>query len=402
MLNKNSINELDLSSPAFIANPYPSYQILREMEAPYRLPFYGDSENGMWLFSRYDDVNAVLQEVRRTSTNVKTHLSNTVSTPFAQTMMQLDPPDHTRHQKILSKYFMQKNLQPMESRIEKIVDDCLDKNGTGTGMEFMEDFAFQVPTIIIAELLGIPVKDVPLLHKWSLQIANGADYISSSLDQRQQQFQAMQNMQAYFTEWLAETHNHPENTITYDLLEIYKSSDLLSKAELLSMLVLLLMAGHGNVSSTLGNGLLTLLKHTEQKELLTKNPQLIDSAVEEILRYESPLQRPIIRIVTEEMKVGKFTFPPGENLSTLLGSANRDPAQFAHADVFDITRKPNRHLAFGSGIHACLGASLSRMQLRITFLRLFEKRPNIHLASEPLQWRPLTMLRALQSLPVLF
>jgi cytochrome P450 len=269
-------------------------------------------------------------------------------------------------------------------------------------MEFMSDFALPLPVIVIAELLGVPPEDQSTFHAWSNKFITSIDAVRASEDSRKESQQAVASLAGYFADLIRLRREQPRGDLISALIQARDSQDRLSEDELIAMCMLLLIAGHETTVNLLGNGLLTLLNHPEQLFRLKGDPGLLPSAIEEMLRFESPVQRATFRITKEAIEIGGTTIEKNQQISAVIGAANRDPDQFLHAEEFDIARQPNRHLAFGLGIHFCLGAPLARTEARIGFERLLEQFPDLHLASETPRWNPNTFFRGLTILPVVF
>jgi len=283
-------------------------------------------------------------------------------------------------------------------------------------MDFMADFALPLPVIVIAELLGVPPEDRETFRAWSNQIVTGIDAVRASQQNAQKQEEALMALAGYFTHLIQQRRERPREDLISAMIEARDAQDRLSEEELLGMCMLLLIAGHETTVNLLGNGLLTLLHYPDELALLTRAPLLpsksasagkrrpedMISAVEEMLRFESPVQRATFRVTTDAIEIGGKTLEKGQQVSAVIGAANRDPAQFPDSDRFDVTRHPNRHLAFGLGIHFCLGAPLARAEARIGFTRLLEKLPTLRLVNEVPDWGPNTFFRGLRSLPLAF
>jgi pimeloyl-[acyl-carrier protein] synthase len=257
-----------------------------------------------------------------------------------------------------------------------------------------------LPVIVIAELLGVPPEDHHTFHAWSNQMVTGFDAVRRSEEHVKQTQEATLALGQYFADLIRRRRQQPRDDLISALTLARDAQDRLTEDELLAMCMLLLIAGHETTVNLLGNGLLTLLRHPTQLALLKNHPERLLSAVEEMLRFESPVQRATFRFTAETFEIGGRTLDKGQQVSAVLGAANRDPTQFPQPDTFDITRQPNRHLAFGLGIHFCLGAPLARTEARIGFARLLEQLPNLQLVSQTPDWSTNTFFRGLSTLPV--
>ena len=395
-----AIPEIDLTSPEFLADPYPTYSRLRENRMPVYLPLEGPT-GGMWLVTRYDDVAAVLKESR-----ISKEMSRLVPAPppmaLDATMLFKDPPLHSRMRSLANQAFTPKRIKDLEARIEQIADALIDRVRARGGMEFIADFAMPLPIIVIAEMLGVPAEERDTFRTWSNDLITGTDMIRGTDERRRKQREAIMSLMAYFGKLIAERRAEPREDIISALIEAQEEGGRMTEEELLGTCILLLVAGHETTVNLFGNGLLALLRHPDQFSQLKQQPDLLASAVEEMLRFESPVQRGTFRVTAAPVEIGGTTLGPGEQVSAVLGAANRDSDQFPDANKFDISRNPNRHLAFGLGIHFCLGSALARTEARIGFGRLFDRLPGIRLASEAVEWNPNTLIRGLRALPLQF
>jgi len=248
--------------------------------------------------------------------------------------------------------------------------------------------------------MGVPREDLDKIRIWSITLGMGLDSANADTAIIQQQQSAMQEFLSYLTHLIEKRRNQPNNDLISILISAHDNEGKISDHELLSMCFVLLFAGHETVTNLLGNGMLCLLHHPEQFTLLRHHPEYLPSAIEEMLRFESPFQRSTCRITTEDCEIGGKRLGKGEEVCAIIGAANRDPMKFPEPDKFDIQRTPNRHLAFGLGIHICLGLNLARTEATIGFKQILESMPDIQLADEKPSWRPNTFARGLQSLPV--
>jgi cytochrome P450 len=396
----------DLAAPEFAANPYPVYHRLRE-EAPV---FWSESQ-GAWLLTRYDDVldslrnprgfssrgrfSAVLErvpeETRPTFRPLEDH--------FSVGLLGSDPPDHTRLRGLINRAFTPRVVEQLRPRIVAIVAELLDAVEGREEMDAIRDFAYPLPATVIAELLGAPPESRERFKVWSDGILSfqGTGRTTPEVLARAQR--DLLDMRAFLGELLEERRREPKEDLLTRLVEAEAEGDKLSQAELLTTCVTLLTAGHETTTNLIGNGLYTLLRHPEQLERLRQEPELMPAAVEEMLRFESPLQRNPRR-VAEETELRGQRLKRGDFVLQILGAANRDPAQFPDPDRFDITRQPNRHVAFGMGIHFCLGAPLARLEAPIAIGALLERYPNLRLATDHVEWQRHGLLRALKALPI--
>jgi pimeloyl-[acyl-carrier protein] synthase len=383
----------------FIADPYPTYKKLRDSGAPYWQTHSGPG-GGMWLVTRYQDVAMLLKETHTTKSALHLKRPSEI-TPFDHTMLAKDPPEHTRLRSLASLAFTPARCRDLEPRIRQLVDELIDKIAAKDEMDFVSAFAMPLPAIVIAELLGVPPDDRDAFHQWSELIIRGTDELRTEADAKKGEKAGMALI-IYFAKLIARRRQQPQDDLISALVLARDAQDRLTENELLALCMGLLVAGHTTTANLLANGLWTLLRHPEQLNLLKKNPDLLPTAIEEMLRYESPVQRATFRLSKEPMEIGGTQIPEGQQVSLILGAANRDPEVFSDPDTFDVTRQPNRHLAFGHGIHFCFGAPLGRAEARIGFSRLLERLPNLQLATDTPQWGATTFFRGLDRLPVVF
>ncbi len=396
---RTALEGVDLTSLGFVANPYPTYQKLRESGAPYWQKHTGPG-GGMWLLTRYQDVSLLLKEAHTTKNAIALKRPHEI-TPFDYAMLAQDPPAHTRLRNLASLAFTPARVRDLEARIEQIVDELLDRVQPNGSMEFISAFANPLPAIVIAELLGVPAEDHEAFHAWSDQAVKSFDELPDKTDARKA-YEAWLALSRYFSQLIKLRRQEPKDDLVSALVLARDEQDRLSETELLGMCMLLLVAGHTTTASLIGTGMLTLFRNREQMEMLKTRPDLMTSAVEEMLRYEAPFQRATFRLTKEPMEIGGTVIPVGQQVSGVLGAANRDPEVFPEPDRFDITRQPNRHLAFGYGIHFCFGAPLARAEARIAFTRLLERLPGIRMANDTPDWSSNTFARGLETLPVTF
>ena len=398
---------VDLASPAFKANPYPFYARLRA-EAPIcriTLP----RNQPAWLITRYDDVLASLKDDRfaKDRQNAltpeqagKEPWTPAFFKPLTRNMLDLDAPDHTRLRALVHKAFTPRLIERSRNRIQEITDELLDAVRNRAGMDVIQDYALPLPTTIIAEMLGVPAEDRHKFHRWSAGIV-------SSNPSGLRMMKAIPNVIAFmkYIRRLVKTRRaSPRDDLVSALVQAEEAGDSLSEDELLAMVFLLLIAGHETTVNLIGNGTLALLEHPGEMQRLRTDPALIKPAVEELLRYGSPLETATERFAREDITLAGVTIPRGEMVYAVIASANRDERKFVNPDSLDITREPNKHLSFGFGIHFCLGAPLARLEGQIAIQTLLRRLPDLRLAVPPetLRWRRGRVLRGLHALPVSF
>lgn len=391
---------IDLSSKQFITNPYPAYRQLREAEHPVWMPHEDRTgTDGIWMFSRYRDVAVILRETQNISKDISRLVPADRLTAFDRMLLNMDPPEHTRLRALMAPQFSVRRVAQLEKRIETVVDELLSKILPGREMEFMADFAIPLPILVIAGILGVPATDMQLLKTWTGDLISGLDSARSDEQAKSRLADSMQALTQYLEDLIDSPQPVSGSLVEY-LQQLRRESGKPNRMEVLGFCTLIVLAGHETTVNLLGNGLLTLLKHPEQMALLRKNPELIPAAIDEMLRFESPLQRATYRITTAPFTIGGFELEEGQQVSAVIGAANRDPEQFHAPEVFTVTRKPNRQLAFGLGIHKCLGERLARAEAKIAFSRLLEKLPQMWLMDEEPDWQEKTLFRGLKSLAV--
>ncbi len=386
--------------PEFIADPYPTYHRLRAEDPVHHSPL------GFWVLTRYEDVVAALRDPRL----VKEPIAAFVAARFGAampamglSMLDRDPPDHTRLRSLVNKAFTPRVVEALRPHIQKIVDGLLARvEGAGT-MDLIEEFAYPLPVTVICQMLGVPVEDRERFKQWGLDIARGLDAIllPPDSDVARRSAAARRALAEYFRALIAERRAAPRGDMLSDLIAAEEAGDKLSEDELLATCILLLVAGHETTVNLIGNGTLALLRHPEQLRRLRENPGLIASAVEELLRYDGPVQR-TARIPSADVTFDGLTIGKGEMVMPFIGAADRDPAQFPDPDRLDITRTDNRHIAFGWGIHFCLGAPLARVEGQIAISTLVQRLPKLALATDRPEYRQSLTLRGLTTLPVGF
>jgi len=388
--------------PEFHADPYPFYRRLREKEPIHQSPM------GFWVLTRYEDCVAVLRDQRFGREEFQQMLSSVYGDDsekpqLPRSMLFRDPPDHTRLRALVSKAFTPRMIETMRDHIQEIVDRLLDRVQDTGRMDVMEDLAYPLPVTVICEMLGVPVTDHASIRGWSADIARSLDAIGLPSDQAivERGRTSRRALAGYFRRLVPERRARPQQDLLSGLIAAEEQGDKLSQDEVIAMCLLLFIAGHETTVNLIGNGTLALLRHPDQMRKLQADPALIGNAVEELLRYDSPVQR-TARITSIDAEVGGQPMPKGTMVITALGAANRDPAQFPDPDVLDVTRKDPRHISFGFGIHFCLGAPLARVEGQLALGTLLRRMPKLALAESNPEWRESSVLRGLKRLNVTF
>lgn len=387
---------LPLFSSSFLENPYPFYDEIRETSPIYWL---SSITHKGWFVTGYEEAVKILKDKRfqiRKPLPRNTKEYSELKSIQEHMMLYKNPPEHTRLRKLFQKPFSEQQIQQLKPVIRKTVHDLLDQVEEKGKMEIIRDFAFPLPSMIIAELLGIPNEDRLKMKEWTNDLLGVIDLTRTNQTLHNGNEIAIQ-IQQYFNKLLLERRQKPKHDLISEILKF----DELTEDEKMSSIILLMIAGHETTVNLIANSILTFLNHLDQLELLRQNPSLISSAIEECLRFESPTQI-TARYANENVKIGEIEIKRGEQVYIVLGAANRDPNKFEHPHQFQITRYPNPHLAFGSGIHYCLGSQLARLEAQIAVKSIFERFSNLALEEETIKWRKLIGFRALQALPVTF
>jgi cytochrome P450 len=309
----------------------------------------------------------------------------------------LDPPDHTRLRNLVSKTFTPRMIERLRPRVESLTEELLVNIGRDRRIDFVEAFAYPLPVTVIAGMLGVPTEDWERFRRWSSVLAVGLDPVVAS-GQRRNTLAAGRALYEFFGEIIAKRRAEPRDDLISDLVAVEEAGDRLTEQELRMLCIMLLIAGHETSVGLLGNGLLALLRNPAELERLRAEPDLAERAVEELLRYDSPVQM-TNRIATQEQVVAGQAIAPGEVVVTLLGAANHDPEVFSTPEMLDVGRDPNPHLSFSRGLHFCLGAPLGRLEGRVALPMLLRRFPDLRLDGEP-EWRAMLTFRGLSHLPV--
>ncbi|GHO56613.1 cytochrome P450 family protein [Ktedonobacter robiniae] len=389
-------------------NPFPLLAMARSMGAALPVPLpYSDGQKA-WMITRMEEAVQVLKDNKRFTVDRRAADSKGFfrqrEREFAdapgllgQSMISVDEPDHRRLRGLVSKAFTPKYIQSLRPSIQHIADELLDRVQDQGHMDLVHDYAYPLPINVISDMLGVPKKNREQIRQWSEALATGGP----GDEQRRKRIQAFSN---YIVELVAEKRKNPQDDLISQLIQAETEGDYLSEPELLSMVGLLIFAGHETTSNLIGIGTLVLLDNPEQLAKLKADMSLIPSAVEELLRINGPVLMPAPRFATEDTELGGQHIGKGDIIITALASANRDETQFSQSDELDIARDLNRHIAFGQGIHICLGAPLARLEGDIAFTTLLRRMPDLRLnvPRESVTWRGSFNLRGLTSLPVAF
>ena len=423
---------LNLQREEIRSNPYPFYDMLRQHD-----PVHWDDEMGFWVLTRYTDIDSLYTDERFSRaqglmrgferlSEADGSIAGPVYHSFSQTVFYADPPYHTHLRGLMNHAFTPRRVERLRPYIQRTVDELLDAACAKPVVDIIQDLAYPLPVMVIAELLGLPVNDRARFKKWSddlfailgtvrpkshqlleraaQSLEEMTDYVRAlSRTRRESPQDDLLTALLTFTENDAFDCPHPHRPGTHPagesvVLERSASSDLTGE-ELVANINILLSTGHETTTHLLGNGLLALLQNPDERRKLQTRPSLLSSAIEEMLRYDNPVQI-TYRSAVEEAEIQGKRIRKGDLVNTIIGSANRDPERFTHPDRFDITRDEGRHLGFGLGIHFCIGAPLVRLEAEIVFETLLRRFPELRLATDSLEWQEHPIFRGLKHLPV--
>jgi cytochrome P450 len=395
---------VDFFAPNLAADPYAWYEQLREARVAYFIP-PNQPDVQVPILSRYADVQAALRDVRFGRAGFSKVAQNVLgdgplARAYGQWMLFRDPPDHTRLRGLVNKAFTPRAVNALRHHIEDIVLDLLTRQEDEPTFDLINALAYPLPVLVICELLGVPREDRQRFGAWSQALGQGFDNMGmGDPDLVRRGNEAAEGLTTYFRELIKQRRGTAFDDILNGLIAAEESGDRLSEDELLATCVLIFFAGHETTVNLIGNGSLALLRNPSELERIRDSPALMPNAVEELLRYDSPVQRSG-RTILEDVKLDGLTFYAGQRVNLMIGAANRDTAQFADPDRLDVTR-PNaaQHLSFASGIHYCVGAPLARLEAQLALQALLRFAPGLRLVGEPV-WRQTFVLHGLTSLSV--
>jgi cytochrome P450 len=391
---------INFSDPAFVENPYPALKELRQVGKP-----VWHEEVGMFLAARHVDANAVLRTktLGRIFTPKEPESQwNEFNWLHSDSLLDSEPPKHTRLRSLVGKAFSRSRIEALRPEVERIANLLLDEAETKLSsnghFDLIADYAEPLPVKVIAALLGFPDEDEHLLRPWSQSIVKMYE-VNPSLEAQAEAQQAAHEFAEYVRDLMNKRKAQPSSDLISELATVEEAGEKLNAQELIATCVLLLNAGHEASVNGFGNGMVATFEREDQLELLRKNPRAIaDTAIEEFLRFDAPLHL-FERTATADTEIGGVTVKTGQKIASLLGSANRDETVFERADELDLTREQNPHIGFGAGIHFCLGAPLSRIEMSVSLPLLFERFPDLSLKETPKR-RPTFVLRGYESILV--
>jgi cytochrome P450 len=385
--------------PEYRTDPHPLYHRLRELDPVHHSPA------GPWVLTRHADATAVLRDPRFSPNPGHLHGERPQVGPRrldTKVLLFLDPPDHTRIRSLASKAFTPSRVRQLRRRVEALVDELLDRVEEQGSLELIADLAYPLPVSVICELLGVPAVERDTFRRWS---SDASRMLDRDIDLDEQALarggEAISGFTEHFVALIEQRRREERDDLLSALIAAEEGGERLTWEELLSTVILLFLAGHETTVNLIGNGALALLRHPDQLERLRRDPALGPSAVEELLRYDSPVHV-TARIATTDLEVGGTPVSAGEQLIVLVAAANRDPAVFPDPDRLDVGRADNRHLSFSAGMHYCLGAALARLEGEVALGALVRRFPRLELADPEPPYRDHLVLRGLQSLPLSF
>lgn len=403
-----TITQVDVTDAKFKANPFPFYAQLRAEAPVFPVTVPIPTRQRAWLVTRYDDVLAVLKDARFAK-NPRNAMSPeqlkkrpwvpAMFKPLEQNMLDLDSPDHTRLRALVHKAFTPRMIEQMRDQVQVLTDELLDAAEPKGGMDLIANFALPLPLTMIGRILGVPTEDNQKFHRWTKLLLSAQSKTNYFVV-----IPALMSFMRYLKKLIKERRICPKDDLVTALVQARDGSDQLSEDEVLAMIFILLIAGHETTVNLIGSGTLALLEHPDQLERLRLEQGVIKPAIEELLRFVCPVEMATERYTREDITIAGTTIPRGELVLAVIASANRDANFFDTPDSLDITRENNKHLAFGHGVHFCLGAPLARLEGQIALSMLVQRMPNLRLSGAPdqLRWRGGLVLRGLEALPVSF
>jgi pimeloyl-[acyl-carrier protein] synthase len=394
---------LQLFDPQVLADPHAFYRILRERD-----PVHWDPYTHTWVVTSYREVVTVLTSYsadRAPSADYLDRVGLSFMKPFAEMMRQqmlfMDPPMHSRLRGLCSAAFTPRKVEELRLAIQSVVDDLIDKVIASSHLDVVADLAIPLPAIITAKLMGIPVEDHRQLGSWASDIAEVHGNFQNHPDRVTEVVQSLRDMKVYLTDRMRELRKRPNEGLIYSLMVAETDGQRLTDDEVIASAIVTIIGGHETTTNLLGSGCLTLLRNPNSLDHLRSHPEIVTSAVEELLRYESPVQH-TARIAPADMELAGKSIAKGTKVVAVLAAANRDPNRFRDPDLLDLCRVDNRHLAFGWAGHFCFGAPLARMEAQIAFNSLLHRLSRPCLLDETLEWRANAGLRGLTALNVSF
>jgi cytochrome P450 len=393
--------------PGVVADPYPLFRELRDVDPVHRSEIVGG-----WVLTRFADVKASLTDTRLSSDRITPfvrHRAGREDAPLIETLGRTlglwavftDPPKHTRLRALMNRAFTTRAVEGLRPRIADVVDELLARVRARGQMDLIRDFAWPLPITVIGDMIGVPAVDRDRFKTWSDDLATFVGSAVTAPGKYARAAGSLGAMHEYFSALLADRRRTPRDDLASALLAAEEHDDRLTEDEIIATAILMLFAGHETTTNLIGNGMLALLRAPAELARLLEQPALATSAVEEILRYDGP-SGAMTRVAREDVAIDGVKIARGDRLFLMINAANRDPRQFEDADRFDVTRDPNRHVAFGAGIHFCVGAPLARLEAQIAVPALLSALPDLALATNAPSWLDSLVFRGVTSLPVTF
>jgi cytochrome P450 len=386
----------------FSSNPYPLYKFLRTRYPLLRTPI------GFWIATRYDNCLDILRDKRFIAFDLNALDAfppddglKSMREALQHAIVFRNPPDHTRLRKLMTTFFSPAVVDGLQSRIQNIADHLLDAVQDRGTMDLIRDVAFPFPIDVLAEVMGADDEDKPMFRDWMRTLGVPLDPVISANDPGVEVRQAIADVRRYFSDLAADRRKRPREDLISIMVAAEGRGDLETEEELVFSAMFTLLAGHETTMNMIGNGMLALFRNPATLARLQSDPALIDAALDEFLRFDSPVQV-TFRTASEDVDLGRRTIPRGEHVVVFLGAANRDPERFPDPDKLDILRPDNHHLSFAAGPHRCIGEVLAKVEGRIAFETILRRMPRLALADRNPKWRPAMSLRGLQSLPMTF
>ncbi|MGY1915070.1 cytochrome P450 [Blastococcus sp. SYSU DS0973] len=395
-----AVEPLDLTAPSFVADPYPAFARART-----QAPVQWHENLGLWLAFTHAEANAVLRDRRLGRIWADKEPGDrfeSFNLIHRNAILEMEPPNHTRLRRLITSAFARGHVERLRPWVEelagRLAGELVERSGGSEPVDLLTGMAEELPVAVIAELLGVPEADRPLLRPWSNAIVKMYEY-DRTRQREDDAERAADEFVAYLRELAADRRRHPGEDLVSHLVSVRDADgDKLTEDELVTTCILLLNAGHEATVNVTGNGMLALLRHPDQLARLRADRSLLPAALEELMRFDPPLQL-FERTATADVEIGGVTVAEGQKIAALLGAANHDPAVFAEPEILDVTRTDNPHIAFGAGIHFCIGAPLARVELQATFGALLDRTSALELGGEPVR-RPEFVIRGLETLPV--
>jgi len=397
----------NLQKPEVRSDPYPFYARLRSQD-----PVHWDESLGFWVLTRYTDIASVYSDPRFSRAQglkrgferlspQEQHIAEPVFHSFSRTVFYTDPPYHTHLRGLVNSAFTPLAVEGMRPYVQRTVHDLLDSVQGQGGMDAIQALAHPLPILVITQMLGLPAEERGRFKAWSDDLFAILGSVPHAPELMERAASSLAELTAYLTGLSRARRREPTQDLLSALVQVVDQGERLTEEELVANVTILLSAGHETTSNLIGNGLLALLRNPEQAQKLREQPALVSSAVEEMMRYDNPVQI-AYRSAAADVEIGGKYIRSGQLINSVLAAGNRDPERYSDPDRFDIARDEGRHLGLGLGIHFCLGAPLLRLEAQIAFETLLRRFPELRLATDTWEWQELPIFRGVKSLPVAF